>query len=311
MSFYAFAWVALGLASGPSVEAREAVAQLSPRWPACVAREGRVAVRPWDLKARSEVEVACEQLALGHAVLEATPERSLALAEGLLRKKGGLPDLWAQSAILAGRALVRLGRPDSAWEYFQRAQSRGVRPTGPRALYDFARAAQFTNHQTEALVALRAASTQMAFMSPSFRQGIYLEAGAISILENKLQPALGFLELARREPGAVEYRSLVRALLSTTLELLGKPEQARTVLSEIPDIWALTEGPLDPGFEPNRGRTLTPFLDPILAKTAAAVLLSTADPNASAELFEELRSDPKAPEILRKLAELKLRGANP
>ena len=296
-------------------DAREALAASSPRWPACVVEPARKAALLWVPARSGKLAQACERLALGYALLEEAPARSLLLAEERLRlaPSGAEPELKGAWWVLAGQALVRLQRAEDAWGYFKRFQASGGRLKGARVLADFALAGQKLGQNAEALSALTLASGQMAQLSPNFRQRVYLEAGALSILENKLSQATGLLDLARREPGAIEQRALARALLATALEIQGKTEQAASVRAEIADIWALVAGPLTPRVLPPVpliGRR-QPYIQAALASVVSAVLLFKADPKESQVLFRTLSEDPTAKTVLRTFAAVKLKLGSP
>jgi len=291
-------------------EAREALAASSPRWPACAVEPARKAARLWVPERSGRLAQACERLAFGYAMLEEAPARSLRVAEERLGLASGVaePELGGAWWVLAGQALVRLQRAEEAWAYFKRFQASGGRLKGARVLADFALAGQKLGQNAGALAALTLASGQMAQLGPNFRQRVYLEAGALSILENRLSQATGLLDLARREPGAIEQRALARALLATALEIQGKTAQAASVRAEIADIWALVAGPLTPSVlspAPVIGRR-QPYIQTALASAVSAVLLFKADPKESQVLFRALKDDPAASQVLRNFAAVKL-----
>src|SRR5262245_43857998 len=129
MAYGALTLLLLGQLAGsagraaPSSDALSAAAAASPRPEECVRRAAAGREALWQRARTPGLDAYCDALARGYSRLRRTPELSL---EAALAADKALPGRSAPS-VLAGQALLRLGRHKEAWQSFERAQARSKR----------------------------------------------------------------------------------------------------------------------------------------------------------------------------------------
>jgi hypothetical protein len=223
--------------SGPtSVQRAElmAAAQASPRPAICVERptRGQAGRTLWDRARRPAEATFCDALARGYSLLTRQPAQALAEAERAKKVLGKR----AEPSVLAGRALMQLGRAKEAWTEFERAQSLSRRSVEePAALHDVASAAYASGHRTEALALFRRLVPRATLLSKgTARQRVYLEAALLVMAEGpeNLNEATGYLVEARRFHGAPGLADVVTGALALALDRQGQTQEAHGVAAE-------------------------------------------------------------------------------
>jgi hypothetical protein len=207
-----------------------AAAAASPRPLVCRAEADRRSSL-WARARPAEVERFCATLARGLARLERSPAEALELAREAIR----IAPRETLGPLLEGRALLRLGRANEAWQRLSPlvlASAPGLDDAS--SLHDVARAALLSGVLDDAQRLYRLLMPRSVVLgSEQLRRTATIEAAGLALARGpaELEEALGYLSEARSSPAAGD-RDLVLALLALSLDRAGRHEQARAVARE-------------------------------------------------------------------------------
>ena len=279
--------------AAPASDALTAAAAASPRPPECVrgAAAGREAL--WQRARTPGLDAYCDALGRGYSRLRRKPELSL---EAALAADKALPGRAAPS-VLAGQALVRLGRYKDAWQSFERAQARAKRALeAPAALHDLALAAELSGQHEQAREAYRALVARAFLLEEGLRrQRIYVEAAMLMMGAGPdgLNEAIGYLSEARRRGLPPGFSPYVLGALALALDRQGHPDEARGVAGEAGGPWALAEAaePEEGASEGARKQSSpssaqTPYLPDGEIHAMIAILAERGDPALAREKWQ-------------------------
>ena len=210
-------------------------AAASPRPAACRFEVTGPGPRPQTLGDRARTPGAgryCAALARGYGRLAYDPSAALEAAQDAERAWAGQ----AATMVLRGRALLRLGRANEAYELLAGARRLARHSLdAPSGLHELARAAAITGHSSEARDAYRALVPQASLLaSDAQRQQVFVEAASwvMGVGAAGLDEAIGYLAEARRKSVAPGYRAFVLGALALSLDRQGEIDQARGVAVE-------------------------------------------------------------------------------
>jgi tetratricopeptide (TPR) repeat protein len=265
------------------------------------AAAGREAL--WQRARTPGLDAYCDALARGYSRLRRKPELSLEAAMAADKALGGR----AAPSVLAGQALLLLGRHNPAWQSFERAQSRSKRALeAPAALHDLALAAELSGHHDEAREAYRALVARAFLLEQSLRrQRIYVEAAMLmmGLGPDGLNEAIGYLSEARRRGVPPGFSPYVLGALALALDRQGHQDEARGVAGEAGGPWALLSeaGALDDEqTEASRKKSApqsavpTPYLPEGEIHAMIAVLAERGDPVLARERWQAFLGGPAA-----------------
>jgi tetratricopeptide (TPR) repeat protein len=214
-----------------------AAAASSPRPAACREHGEHVSqAKLWSDVRPAAVDRRCAMLSRGLTSLGVAPSEALAAAREVLEKTPG-----DESALLLeGRALLRLGQKEAAWQRLSRFAKEGALEDAP-SLYDVARAAVEAFELDRAHAAYRALLPRALLLgSGDARRVAYMEAASVAMARGPqgLEEAKSYLEEAGRIslPGD---RDLLLGLGALLLERSGHSERAQAVAREASGPWDL------------------------------------------------------------------------
>jgi tetratricopeptide (TPR) repeat protein len=228
------------VASMASADLRTAAAA-SPR-PAECTTNGASGETLWDHARQPALARFCGLLARGYFQLARSAEQALAAAEQADRTLPG----HVAPGVLAGRALLALGRDREAFDKLQAASQRSQHAlNAPEALHDFSVAALRMGRRDVAHDAYRQLVPRAGLLdSVVRRQRVYVEAAVVSMIRGSegLPQAIAYLTEARRQNGTPGTRDFVLGALALALDRQGRVQEARGVAAEASGpytLWAL------------------------------------------------------------------------
>ena len=204
------------------------------RPPECGLSEGFRAANPWERAKEPNLRRYCDLLASGTAKLVGPGTALVKDVPQIADEADRLLPRRAAPAILKGRALLRLGRPEDALAALAEAKRRDDRALDdPVALLAWARANARTSHLAEAAQAYRAALPRTSALTVSDRAAASFEAGITVMAQGKagVDDAVAMFRQARRDAqDAIQVASV--AALALALDRSGQRDEARAVLAE-------------------------------------------------------------------------------
>jgi tetratricopeptide (TPR) repeat protein len=220
-------------------------AQLAPAGPApvygtarpaeCSLSDGIRAANAWERAKEPNLRRYCDLIASGTAKLVG-PGSSVLVKEvpQIADEADKLLPNRASSAVLKGRAFLRLGRPEDALAALVEARRRDERALDePIALLAWARANARTGHLAEAAQAYRAALPRTSALSAQDRSAAAFEAGMTVMAQGAagIDDAIAMFRQARRDAqDAMQVASVVA--LALALDRGGQREESKAVATE-------------------------------------------------------------------------------
>jgi tetratricopeptide (TPR) repeat protein len=210
-------------------------AQAATRPTECALSEGFRTANAWERAKEPNLRRYCDLLASGTSKLVGSGSAVLVKEVPQIADEADklLPNR-ASSAVLKGRAFLRLGRADDALAALVEAKRRDERALDdPVALLAWARANARTHHLAEAALAYRAALPRTSALSAQERSAAAFEAGMTVMAQGPagLDDAVAMFRQARRDAQeAMQLGSVVA--LGLALDRAGLRDEAKAVLSE-------------------------------------------------------------------------------
>jgi tetratricopeptide (TPR) repeat protein len=201
----------------------------------CALSEGFRTANAWERAKEPNLRRYCDLLASGTSKLVGSGSAVLVKEVPQIADDADklLPNR-ASSAVLKGRAFLRLGRAEDALAALVEAKRRDERALDdPVALLAWARANARTHHLAEAALAYRAALPRTSALSAQERSAAAFEAGMTVMAQGPagLDDAVAMLRQARRDAQeAMQLASVVA--LGLALDRAGLRDEAKAVLSE-------------------------------------------------------------------------------
>ena len=214
----------------------------------CSLSDGIRAANAWERAKEPNLRRYCDLIASGTAKLVG-PGSSVLVKEvpQIADEADKLLPNRASSAVLKGRAFLRLGRPQDALAALVEARRRDERALDePIALLAWARANARTGHLAEAAQAYRAALPRTSALSAQDRSTAAFEAGLTVMAQGAagIDDAIAMFRQARRDAqDAMQVASVVA--LALALDRGGQREEAKAVAAERvrSDVKGLLEDP--------------------------------------------------------------------
>ncbi|MBX3224001.1 MAG: hypothetical protein KF795_26035 [Labilithrix sp.] len=201
----------------------------------CGVAEGLRAANAWERAKEPNLRRYCDLLASGTAKLVGSGSSVLVNEVPQIADEADklLPGR-ASPAVLKGRALLRLGRPEDALRSLDEAKRRDDRALDdPVALLAWARSNARTGRLAAAREAYRAALPRTSSLSAQERAAASFEAGMTVMAEGPagIDDAVAMFRQARRDAtDAMQIASVVG--LALALDRAGQRDEARAVLAE-------------------------------------------------------------------------------
>lgn len=180
----------------------------------------------------------CDFLARGYTLVGTLPKDALAFA----RRADEILPGQVPALLLEARALAALDDYRAAWSRFERVLSSGVELDAPSVLHSLAVAAVRTQHVDAAMSAYRALVSRVELIDdPVVQVRILLEAAllAMSIGQDRLAEAVGYLSEARRRPRVPGLSEYLFAALAMAFDRQGLSGEAAGAASEASGPWRL------------------------------------------------------------------------
>jgi tetratricopeptide (TPR) repeat protein len=246
-------WFALVLSATPPLSGGDPAlvgvwAANSPRPPECRSGSSPRA-SAWDRARWARESSRCLALGRGATWLHSSPERALALSEELLAAKARDVD----ARVLAGRALLRLGRPAESWESFEAARELDPsRLEAPVVLEDLARVALLNGRYDRAREAHLSLARRMSLASErgrSVRVRIEAALTAMLVAPDGTAEAIDYLSAVTPTVSLPVLDDLALGALALALDRAGQGPRAAAVVRRVGGPWRvdeLTESPPTP-----------------------------------------------------------------
>lgn len=249
----------------------------------CGVSEGVRSANMWERAKEPQLREYCELLARGTAHLVASPGL-VSDVIGLAGKADKLLPGRAAPKVLAGRALLRLGRAREALAALSEANRRDDRALDdPVALLAWARANARSGHADEAAQAYRAALPRTSALTASERSSASFEAAMIVMAQGPrgIDDAVAMLRQARRDAQDAMQVACVVAL-ALALDRAGQREEAKAVIAD-----RAREGARALLADPKVVQALADAGVPQEAHALLATALEASDPPAAREAWRK------------------------
>jgi hypothetical protein len=250
--------------------------------------QGTGAANVWERAKEPELRRYCDLLAKGTAHLVAS-KALVGDVVGIAAEADKLLPGRAAPRVLAGRALLELGKPADALAALKDARARDDRALDdPVALLAWARANARTGHLAEAATAYRAALPRTSALAPSERSAASFEAGMIVMAQGPkgIDDAVAMLRQARiATTDALQLASVVA--LALALDRADLRDESRAILNE------RVRGNATPVLtDPRVAEALADAGVPFETDALQAIALEAVDPSAAREAWTRYLTGP-------------------